>query len=172
MNKILANSNLKNVMVSGIALLILCSLAVAGRARVSNAEKLKVDIAGVTKISPAGHQPLRADIINGRASRFTVDTDNLANILFSDTSPTYVMFVQSTLPSECADFTNINVDYVATSKTRRRYNFEANPEIAQSIKTIGCAVLKNAKAPLPEPELKPDDIEPAAANDTPAAAAP
>lgn len=148
MEKIFNRETVKKYMAAIIMVVLMCGLAVTGRAKIMD----QPEVAGVETISPVGHQPLRASVVSKRLSRYTIDIKNFANIVFNENAPTYAIYVESMLPSQCGDFSEVYVDYTKPSEHYRRFNLENHPEIAQSLKTYGCVVLKNAKAPLPEPD--------------------
>jgi hypothetical protein len=148
MKKVFNHPSVKKYMAAIVMFVMLCGLAVTGRARVMD----QPEVFGVETISPVGHQPLRASVVNKRLSRYTLDIKNFANIIFNEDAPTYAIYVESTLPSQCGDFSQVYVDYTKPGEHIRRFNFSNHPEIAESLKTYGCVILKNAKAPLPEPE--------------------
>lgn len=148
MEKIFNRDTVKKYMAAIVMLFVLCGLAVTGRAKIMD----QPEVAGVETISPVGHQPLRASVVSKRLNRYTLDIKNFANIVFNENAPTYAIYVESTLPSQCGDFSEVYIDYTKPSEHHRRFNFSNHPEIAQSLKTYGCVILKNAKAPLPEPD--------------------
>lgn len=150
MEKIFNREILKKYMAAIVMLFFLCGLAVTGRARVMD----QPEVEGVTTISPVGHQPLRANVVNKRLSRYTLDIKNFANIIFNENAPTYAIYVESTLPSQCGDFTNVDLDYTKLDEHRRRFNLSEHPEVAKSLRTYGCIIMKNAKAPAPEPDAE------------------
>ena len=59
-----------------IMLVVMCSLAVSGRAMISE----KDDIPDLPSVSPEGFEPLRASIINNNPAQFTIDVRKFANI--------------------------------------------------------------------------------------------
>ena len=146
MEKVFNKEILKKYMAAIVMFIFLCGLAATGRARVMD----QPEVEGVATVSPVGHQPLRASVVNKRLSRYTLDIKNFANIIFNENAPTYAIYVESMLPSQCGDFTNIDLDYTKPDEHRRRFNLTEHPEVAKSLRTYGCIILKNAQAPEPE----------------------
>lgn len=135
--------NMKKYLSAIIMLVLLCGLAGAGRAKISGIE---TDI-GIPTISPMGHEPLRAAVVNHKISRFTIDVQQFANIGVSEDAQTFAMYTRSTLPSSCGDFSARDVPYWSPSKYTRTFDLRGHPDVLKALDAYGCIILKNNQSP-------------------------
>lgn len=122
-----------------IMLVVLCGLAGAGRAKIAGHQ---ADI-GVPTISPAGHEPLRADIINSKLSSFTLDIQQFANIGVSEDAPTYAVYTNGSLPATCGDFSEADITYWQPSKYRRSFDLRGHDDVVKALDEYGCIIVKS-----------------------------
>ncbi len=122
-----------------IMLVVLCGLAGAGRAKISANH---ADI-GIPTASPAGHEPLRADIVNKRLSNFTLDIQQFANISANENAETYAVYTNGTLPATCGDFTGKDITYWQPSKYKRSFDLRGHRDVVQAFEEYGCIIVKS-----------------------------
>ena len=130
---------MKRYMSAIVMLIVLCSLAVSGRAKIAE----KDDIPDLPSISPEGHQPIRASVINPAPSRFTIDVRKFANIGVNEDAPTFAVYVNNTLPAKCGDFRDLELSYWKPAKYKRTFNFSNEEKVMRAIREYGCVVLRN-----------------------------
>lgn len=122
-----------------VMLVVLCSLAVSGRAMITETG----DIPDLPAISPEGFQPLRASIINSDPARFTIDVRKFANIGVDEDAPNFALYTGSTLPTKCGDFRDLELAYWKPSKYRRTFDLSKEEKLVRAIDGYGCVVLRN-----------------------------
>ncbi len=120
-------------------LVVLCSLAVSGRAMIAE----KDDIPDIPSISPAGYEPIRASVIDPSPARYTIDVRKFANIGVDEEAPVFALYVTSSLPSKCGDFRDTEVPYWKSGKYKRVFNLTGEEKLLRAIKGYGCVVLRN-----------------------------
>lgn len=130
-----------------VMLVVLCTLAVSGRARLAEPE----DLPGLPSIPPAGHQTIRASVVDKNPAHYTIDVRKFANIGVNEDAPTFAIYMTSALPTKCGDFTEVDLHYWKVSKYKRGFNLSEHPEVLKAIKAYGCIVLRNSSAP---PQVK------------------
>lgn len=123
-----------------IMLVVLCSLAVSGRAMIAD----KGEIPDLPSISPEGHQPIRASVLNPAPSHFTIDVRKFANIGANEDAPTFALYTGSTLPKRCGDFRDLTLDYWKPDKYRRVFNFSGHEKVVRALDGYKCIVLRNS----------------------------
>lgn len=122
-----------------IMLVVLCGLASAGRAKIASQEP---DL-GVALASPADHSRLRANIVDQRLSRFTLDIQQFANIGVRDDAPTYAIYTQKTLPSACGDFSGREITYWEPSKYKRSFDLRSHKDVVAAFEKYGCVIVRS-----------------------------
>ncbi len=123
-----------------IMLVVLCSLAVSGRAMISPPD----DIPGIPSIPPQGHQSIRATVINEDPAHYTLDVRKFANIGVSEDAPTFAIYTSSSLPAKCGDFRGLTVPQWSPSKYKRSYDLRGQDKVMKALKGYHCVVLRNA----------------------------
>jgi hypothetical protein len=123
-----------------IMLIVLCSLAVSGRAMITERD----DIPDLPSVSPEGYEPLRASIIDPNPARFTIDVRKFANIGVDEDAPSFAIYVKNTLPAKCADFRDVELSYWKPSKYRRIFNLTKEEKLVRAIDGYGCVILRNS----------------------------
>ncbi len=122
-----------------VMLVVLCGLAVTGRAKLAEPP----DIPGVISASPIDHEAIRASIIDPAPSHYTIDVRKFANIGVNEDAPTFALYVTSSLPSKCGDFTDRELPYWKPSKYKRTFNLEGQEDVLKALDTFGCVVIAN-----------------------------
>ncbi|HEU4838664.1 MAG TPA: hypothetical protein VFS88_04550 [Micavibrio sp.] len=123
-----------------VMLVVLCSLAVSGRAMIAD----KGEVPDLPSISPEGHQPIRASVIDSAPSHFTIDVRKFANIGADEDAPTFALYLGTRLPKRCGDFRDIDLAYWKPSKYRRVFNLSGKDKVLRAIGEYDCIVLRNA----------------------------
>ncbi len=123
-----------------VMLIVLCSLAVTGRAMITSSDK---NAESLPTISPASFQIVRGTLGDEEATSYTIDFNQLANILVSETAPYYAVYTNSTLPGTCGDFRDLVIRSWKTSDHMRTYNLSGNDKAIEAMKTYGCIVVRN-----------------------------
>lgn len=133
------NDTLKKYLSAIIMLVVLCGLAGAGRAKISNNEQ---DL-GIQTASPVGHEPLRADIVNTKLSNFTLDIQQFANIGTSEEAQTYAVYTKGTLPGTCGDFSQAELTYWEPSKYKRSFDLRGHKDVVKALDKYGCIIVRS-----------------------------
>ncbi len=136
---------LKKYLIAVVMLVVLCGLAITGRAKISDRKETdkKPGGAEIALVSPEEFQPIRADIVNDNPSKFTIDVENLANISADDDAPVFAVYVDSTMPDQCGDFRKLQLNYKKPSKYERQFNLSDHKEVLDAINHYGCVVMRN-----------------------------
>ena len=74
----------KNYLIAAVMLVALCSLAIAGRAKIS--EKT-TEVKGITSVDPNDFEPLRASVVDDSPSNYTIDVRKFSNIGVNEEAP-------------------------------------------------------------------------------------
>jgi len=122
-----------------IMLVVLCSLAVSGRAMIAE----KDDIPDLPSMSPEGFEPLRASVIDPNPSSFTIDVRKFANIGVDEDASYFALYTNSSLPSKCGDFRDVELSYWKPSKYRRVFDMSREEKLLRALKGYGCVILRN-----------------------------
>lgn len=126
-----------------IMLVVLCSLAVSGRAMIA----VDDDIPGIPSIAPIGYEGLRASIISANPGSFTVDVRKFANIGVDKEAPYFALYIRSSLPAKCGDFRALDAPHWSPSKYRKSFDFRGQENVIKALKVYGCVVLRNPDKP-------------------------
>ncbi len=122
-----------------IMLVVLCSLAVSGRAMIAE----KDDIPDLPSMSPEGFEPLRASVIDPNPSSFTIDVRKFANIGVDEDAPSFALYVKNNLPTKCGDFRDAELSYWKPSKYRRVFDFSREEKLMRALEGYGCIIVRN-----------------------------
>lgn len=136
----------KNYAIAAAMLIVLCGLAVTGRAKISGDQEQEAKKAAkheIALVSPAEFQPIRADIVSKKPSKFTIDVENLANIGADDDAPVFAVYTQSSLPDQCGDFRSLELNYKKPSEYTREFDLSQHEQVLEAIDAYGCVVMKN-----------------------------
>jgi hypothetical protein len=123
-----------------VMLVVLCSLAVSGRAMIAD----KGEIPDLPSISPEGHQPIRASVLDHTPSHFTIDVRKFANIGVDENATTFALYLGTRLPKRCGDFRDVDLAYWKPSKYKRVFNLSGKDKVLSAIENYHCIVLRNA----------------------------
>lgn len=124
-----------------IMLVVLCSLAVSGRAMIAE----KDDIPDLPSMSPEGFEPLRASVIDPNPSSFTIDVRKFANIGVNEDAPDFAIYTTNNLPSKCGDFRDLELRYSKHNKYKLTMNLMGHEKVFRALKGYGCIILHNQK---------------------------
>lgn len=136
----------KNYLIAVAMLLVLCGLAVAGRAKINDntaRESEKAAAKDIALISPEEFEPIRAEILNDSPKKFTIDVENLANLGADDEAPVFAVYTQSSMPAQCGDFRELELNYKKPEKYKRRFDLSDHPDVLEAINSYGCIVMRN-----------------------------
>ncbi len=122
-----------------VMLIVLCSLAVSGRAMIAEKE----DIPDLPSISPEGHQAIRASVLNDDPAHYTIDVRKFANIGVNEEAPTFAVYLTNTLPGKCGDFRDLELQYAKPAKYKRVFNLADHEKVLRAINSYGCVVIRN-----------------------------
>lgn len=123
-----------------LMLVVLCSLAVSGRAMIAD----KGVIADIPSISPQGHQPIRASVIDPSPAHFTIDVRKFANIGANENAPTFALYLGSRLPKRCGDFRDLDLSYWKPDKYKRVFNLSGQDKVMRAIDGYDCIIFRNS----------------------------
>lgn len=123
-----------------VMLVVLCGLAVTGRAKI--AEK-QIDLPGIVAVPPAEFQAIRASVVNKNPANYTIDVRKLANIGADEDAPYFAVYLTNTLPPKCGDFRTLDLNYSKPAKYKRAFDLSAHPEVLKAIRAYGCVVMRN-----------------------------
>lgn len=126
-----------------IMLVVLCGLAVSGRAMIA----VDDDIPGIPSIPPAGYEGLRASIISSNPGSFTLDIRKFANIGVDETAPNFAVYIRSSLPAKCGDFRALDAPHWSPSKYRKSFDLRGREDVIKALTAYGCVVLPNPDRP-------------------------
>lgn len=136
----------KNYLIVIAMLLVLCGLAAAGRAKINDNTARETEKAArhdIALVAPSDFQPIRADILNDSPSHFTIDVENLANIGVDEEAPVFAVYTQSSLPAQCGDFRELELNYSKPSKYKRSFDLSGHKDVLDAINAYGCIVMRN-----------------------------
>jgi hypothetical protein len=133
------DDDMKRYLSAIVMLVVLCSLAISGRAMIAE----KDDIPDLPTISPAGHEAIRASVINANPASYTIDVRKFANIGANEEAPTFALYLGSTLPGKCGDFRDLDLPYWKPAKYKRTFNLEGHEKFMRAIKEYKCVVVRN-----------------------------
>jgi len=131
--------DIKSIVMLAISLLVLSSLAVTGRAKISE----KADVPDLATISPEGHQAIAASVINDDPARYTIDVRKFSNIGVDENAPTFAVYLTNSLPSKCGDFRDLELNYSKPDKYKRVFNLSEQEKVVRAIDEYGCVVMRN-----------------------------
>lgn len=140
MTMVSGEEELRRYLSAIIMLVVLCSLAVSGRAMIAE----KDDIPDIPSISPEGYEAIRASVINPNPASYTIDVRKFANIGVNEDAPMFAVYTGTSLPSKCGDFRDIELSYWKPEKYKRSFNLTNQEKVLRAIKGYGCVVLRNA----------------------------
>lgn len=129
-----------------VMLLVLCSLAVSGRAMIA----VDDDIPGIPSLPPVGYEGLRAGIVSAEPARFTLDVRKFANIGVDQDAPYFAVYVRSALPTKCGDFRTLEAPHWSPSKYRQAYDLRGQEKAITALRAYGCIILPNPTPPPPD----------------------
>lgn len=99
--------------------------------------------ANVALISPAQFQPIKARITDDDPASYTINVKNLSNLGVNEDAPVFAVYISSSAPAECADFTHLSLRYWKPGKYLRTFDLSDNPEVIDAIHTYQCVAVKN-----------------------------
>lgn len=97
----------------------------------------------ITLDSPSKHQPIKAEVIDSNPSHYTINVKKVANLNVNKEAPTYAMYVTSSVPKACADFSKINIDYQKPDKYHRIFDLSDHKDVVNAINDYGCVIIPN-----------------------------
>jgi len=131
----------------GIALamlIVLCSLAITGRAKIMMQTE---DIPGIPSISPLEYEAIRAGVTNNDPGNFTIDVRKFANIGANEDAPVFALYFRNTLPKKCGDFRGLDLSYWKSAKYKRSFNLNGHDDVITAMNSYGCIVIDNPAPP-------------------------
>lgn len=138
--KKISNETFRKYGAAIIMVILLCGLASAGRAKIASHNNTDL---GIPTGSPADHARLRAEIVNEKPSRFTLDIQQFANIGVRDDAPTYAIYTHKNLPSACGDFSERDITYWEPSKYKRSFDLRSHKDVVTAFKEYGCVIVRS-----------------------------
>lgn len=130
---------MKHFGIAAVMLLVLCTLALTGRARIADKE----DVQGLPTISPIDHQAIRASVVDDDPSHYTIDVRKFSNIGVKEDAPTFAVYITNNLPKKCGDFRALELPYNKPEKYKRTFNLQDHPDVLRAITAYGCVVMRN-----------------------------
>ncbi len=122
-----------------VMLVALCSLAVSGRAMITQGP----DIPGLSSTSPEGHQAIRASVLDQNPSNYTFDVRKFSNIGVDENALTFAVYVTNRLPNKCGDFRDKDLKHWKPQKYERTFDLRDHPEVIEALGLYGCVIVRN-----------------------------
>lgn len=97
----------------------------------------------LTLDSPKRHQPIKAEVVDSSPSHYTINVKKAANLGVNQEAPTYAMYVTSSVPKTCADFSKINLNYQKPDKYHRIFDLSDHKDVVNAINDYGCVIIPN-----------------------------
>lgn len=95
------------------------------------------------EISPRGHEPIKASIIDDAPERFTIDVMSLANVFADEEAKTFAVYISTQLPQKCADFSRLNLAYEKPEKYLRQFDLSKHKDVLAAIDHQKCVIVRN-----------------------------
>ncbi len=130
----------KNYLIAAVMLVALCSLAIAGRAKIS--EKTP-EVKGITSVDPNEFEPLRASVVDNSPSNYTIDVRKFSNIGVNEEAPYFSVYISENVPKQCGDFRNLDLPYEKPEKYKRTFNLSDHEDVLKAIDTYKCIVIRS-----------------------------
>lgn len=121
-----------------VPLLAACSLSEPAKHPKKNPK-----VAGVTSVSPQGHEPIKATVVDKSPGHYTIDVKKFANMSADQEAPTFAVYVTGSLPAQCGDFRKLDISYKKPTKYERQFDFRKHKDILKAIDEYGCVVIRN-----------------------------
>lgn len=134
------DEELKRYFSAIVMFVVLCSLAVSGRAMIAE----KDDIPDIPSISPEGYEAIRADVLNPAPANFTIDLRKFANIGVDENAPVFAIYTGSSLPTKCGDFRDMDIPTWNPAKYKRAFNLTGKEKVVRAFEGYGCVVLRHS----------------------------
>jgi len=130
----------KNYLIAAVMLVALCSLAIAGRAKISEKSP---DIKGISTVDPNEFEPLRASVVDKNPAHYTIDVRKFSNIGVNEEAPYFSVYISESVPKQCGDFRDLDLPYEKPDKYKRTFNLSDQKEVLKAIDTYKCVVIRS-----------------------------
>lgn len=130
----------KNYLIVAVMIAALCSLAIAGRATISETVP---DMPGVSAVDPTEFEPLRASVIDENPSHYTIDVRKFSNIGVDENAPYFSVYISETIPQQCGDFRTLDLPYQKPDKYQRIFDLSSHDDVLKAINTYKCVVIRS-----------------------------
>lgn len=94
-------------------------------------------------VTPEGHEPILASVIDPTPEAYTINVRKLANLGANEDAPTFAVYITGRLPENCGDFRSLELPYEKPEKYKRRFNLSEHKDVITSLEKHGCVVMKN-----------------------------
>jgi len=95
------------------------------------------------EISPRGHEPIKASIVDNAPEKFTIDVMSLANLFADEGAKTFAVYISTQLPKSCSDFSELNLAYKKPDKYLRQFDLSKHKDVLVAIDKHKCVIVKN-----------------------------
>jgi hypothetical protein len=139
-------ADVKSITIAAAMLVILCGLAVTGRAMITGQDEGPSQDKGETNVqlvSAFDFEPIRADILNDSPRNFTIDVKKIANMGVNEDAPVFAVYTESHIPKKCADFRELKISYQKPSKYKRVFDLSQHEDVLKALKAHNCIVMRN-----------------------------
>ncbi len=129
-----------NYLIVAVMMVALCSLAIAGRAKISETSP---DMPGVSAVDPTEFEPLRADVVDNSPAHYTIDVRQFSNIGVDENAPYFSVYISETIPQQCGDFRTLDLPYQKPDKYQRIFDLSDHDNVLKAINTYKCVVIRS-----------------------------
>lgn len=88
-------------------------------------------------------EPIKAEIVNGEASEFTIDVEFIANANANTEAEYFAVYTSNSKPDNCADFSEADLSYSKPKENMRKFDLSDHDDIVSAIDTKKCVIIPN-----------------------------
>lgn len=95
------------------------------------------------EVRTSKYERVKAYVIDNNPKTFTIDVYSLANIMVDQEAPAFAVYISTSPPKSCADFTSVNLAYTRPEKYHRQFDLTKHEDIQDALEKYRCVVIKN-----------------------------
>ena len=95
------------------------------------------------EVRTSKYERVKAYVIDNNPKTFTIDVYSFANIMVDQEAPAFAVYISTSPPKTCADFTSVNLDYTRPEKYHRQFDLTKHQDIQDALEKYRCVVIKN-----------------------------
>lgn len=99
--------------------------------------------ADVALVEPSKFQPIKASVTNDDPANYTINVKSISNLGVNEDAAVFAIYISSSAPPECADFTHLSLRYWKPGKYLRTFDLSDNPEVIDAIHAYQCVAVRN-----------------------------